>query len=109
MALLAHAGVTHWAAVAVPQFVYMASHGINFTCATAGTVGPFPRHAGAAAGLFGFLSMAAAALVGIALGAANFDSVFPLAWAVALAGGISLATALIGIRPLLAAKTTAAH
>ncbi len=109
MALLAHAGVSHWAAVAVPQFLYMASHGINFTCATAGSVAPFPRHAGAAAGMFGFLAMVAASGVGIALGAANFDSVFPLAWAVALAGGISLATVLLAIRPLLAAKTTTAH
>lgn len=107
MALLAHAGVAHWAAVAVPQFVYMASHGINFTCATAGSVAPFPRHAGAAAGMFGFLAMAAASAVGMALGTANFDSVFPLAWAVALAGGISLATAMLAIRPLLATRTTA--
>ncbi len=104
MALLAHAGVEHWAAVALPQFVYMASHGINFTCATAGSVAPFPRHAGAAAGMFGFLAMVAASAVGIALGAANFDSVFPLAWAVALAGGISLTTVLLAIRPLLTTR-----
>ena len=61
----------------------MASHGINFPCAMAGTVRPFPRHAGAAAGLFGFLSMAIAALVGAWIGASHDGTPVPLAAAVA--------------------------
>jgi DHA1 family bicyclomycin/chloramphenicol resistance-like MFS transporter len=105
MLALAWLGVHHWLAVALPQFVYMASHGINFPCAVAGTVRPFPRHAGAAAGLFGFLSMAIAALVGAWIGASYDGTPLPLAAAVATAGFVSLGTVVLWIRPHLKEPT----
>ena len=43
MATLAVAGVAHWAAILLPQFVCMLAHGVNFPCAQAGAVAPFPR------------------------------------------------------------------
>lgn len=105
MLVLAALGVHHWLAVALPQFIYMASHGINFPCAMAGTVRPFPRHAGAAAGLFGFLSMAIAALVGAWIGASYDGTPLPLAAAVAAAGFVSLGTVVLWIRPHLRNRT----
>jgi DHA1 family bicyclomycin/chloramphenicol resistance-like MFS transporter len=92
MALLAVAGVQHWAAVLLPQFVYMLAHGVNFPCAQAGAVAPFPRQAGAAAGLLGFLTMALAALVGGWIGASYNGTVFPLASTIAVSGLVVFAT-----------------
>jgi DHA1 family bicyclomycin/chloramphenicol resistance-like MFS transporter len=86
MAMLAVAGIAHWAAILLPQFVCMFAHGINFPCAQAGAVAPFPRQAGAAAGVFGFVTMALAALVGWWMGLSNNGTVFPLAFTVAAAG-----------------------
>jgi DHA1 family bicyclomycin/chloramphenicol resistance-like MFS transporter len=86
MATLAVAGVLHWAAVLVPQFVCMLAHGINFPCSQAGAVAPFPRQAGAAAGVLGFLTMALAGLVGWWMGVSNNGTVYPLAFTVAGSG-----------------------
>jgi len=102
MLALALADIRHPAAVALPQFVYMASHGINFPCAMAGTVSPFPRHAGAAAGMFGFLAMVVAALISVAIGAAPDGTVVPMAGAIAGASVISTLAVAFLIRPLLA-------
>jgi len=101
MLVLALADVRHAAAVAIPQFVYMASHGINFPCAMAGAVAPFPRHSGAAAGMFGFLSMGAAAFIGTAIGMTPVGTAVPLAAAVAGASVVSLATVAFLLRTML--------
>ena len=92
MAALAVVGLQHWAAILLPQFVFMFAHGINFPCAQAGAVAPFPRQAGAAAGVLGFLTMALAALVGWWIGASNDGTVYPLAFTIATAGLGVLAT-----------------
>jgi len=65
--------------VVVAQFTVMASHGINFPCAQSGSVAPFPRQAGAAAGLFGFITMSIALLVGLWVGASHDGTLLPLA------------------------------
>jgi DHA1 family bicyclomycin/chloramphenicol resistance-like MFS transporter len=98
MALLALVGVRHWAAVLLPQFVYMMSHGINFPCAMSGCVTPFPRHAGAAAGMFGFLTTATAAAIGLWIGASHDGTLLPMALTIAAAGLVSLATVALVIR-----------
>jgi DHA1 family bicyclomycin/chloramphenicol resistance-like MFS transporter len=102
MLALALADIRHPAAVAIPQFLYMVSHGINFPCAMAGTVAPFPRHAGAAAGMFGFLAMVVAALIGVAIGVAPDDTVVPMAAAIAGASLVSTLAVAFLIRPMLA-------
>lgn len=76
---LGHAGYRHWLVVVVPQFMVMAAHGINFPCAQAGSVAPFPDRAGAAAGLFGAFSMAAALGVGIVVARSHDGTLMPLA------------------------------
>ena len=83
MAGLAAAGVHHWAALLLPGFGYFLAHGINFPCGQVGSVAPFPRHAGAAAGLFGFTVMAVAALTGVWIGATHNGTVYPLAFTMA--------------------------
>jgi MFS transporter, DHA1 family, multidrug resistance protein len=103
MAGLAAAGVHHWAAVIGPGFVYFLSHGINFPCAQAGSVAPFPRQAGAASGLFGCIVMAVAALTGTWIGASYNGTVYPLAFTVAAFALLLFATVSLWV-PRLHAK-----
>jgi DHA1 family bicyclomycin/chloramphenicol resistance-like MFS transporter len=86
MALLAAAGLRHWAAILLPQFAFMFAHGIVFPCVQAGAVAPFPRQAGAAAGVLGFLTMALAGLVGWWMGTSSNGTTLPLAFTIAAAG-----------------------
>lgn len=79
-AALVAAGVQHWSVVVICQFLAMAAHGINFPCAQAGAVAPFPQQAGAAAGLLGFFTMLAALLAGTWVGASHDGTLQPLAW-----------------------------
>ena len=64
MGLLAWAGVRSPWALLVPFWVYMLGHGIHQPCGQTGAVAPFPRMAGAASALNGFMMMATAFLVG---------------------------------------------
>lgn len=72
-------GVNHWALVVGAQFVVMAAHGINFPCAQSGSLAPFSQQAGAAAGLFGCLTMYAALLAGMWVGGSHDGTLLPLA------------------------------
>lgn len=83
MTALAVAGIHHWVALLLPQFVYFAAHGINFPCSQVGSVEPFRRRAGAAAGLYGFLLMMAASLIGLTIGATYNGTILPLVLTVA--------------------------
>lgn len=83
---LAFTGYRHWLVVVVPQFLVMGAHGINFPCAQAGSVAPFPTQAGAAAGLFGAFSMAAALVVGIWVSRSHDGTLLPLAL---ITGGVT--------------------
>ncbi|MGE5467276.1 MAG: multidrug effflux MFS transporter [Ignavibacteria bacterium] len=73
-------GLRHWTIVPLCQFVTMCAHGINFPCAQAGAVAPFPERAGAAAGLLGFVTMLLAFLAGLWVGASHDGTMEPLAW-----------------------------
>jgi DHA1 family bicyclomycin/chloramphenicol resistance-like MFS transporter len=77
--LLVLADVRHLALVVAAQFVVMAAHGVNFPCTQAGSLAPFPEKAGAAAGLFGFISMLGAFATGIWVGASHDGTLLPLA------------------------------
>lgn len=76
---LALADVHHWALVIASQFVVMMAHGINFPCTQAGALAPFPRQAGAAAGVYGSLMMLTALLSGTWVGASHDGTLLPLA------------------------------
>jgi DHA1 family bicyclomycin/chloramphenicol resistance-like MFS transporter len=90
---LALLGVHHWAVVLLCQFLTMGAHGINFPCAQAGAVAPFPREAGAAAGLLGFFTMFAALLTGTWVGMSHDGTLLPLALTSALIGMILFGSA----------------
>lgn len=78
-AVLVIGGVRHWAVVVLCQFLTMGAHGVNFPCAQSGAVAPFPREAGAAAGLLGFFTMVAALATGTWVGMSHDGTLMPLA------------------------------
>lgn len=73
------ADVRHWTLVVAAQFIVMTAHGINFPCTQSGSLAPFPQKAGAAAGLFGCITMYAALLAGMSVGASHDGTLLPLA------------------------------
>lgn len=77
--VLALAGVKSVWAVLVPQWLYAFGHGMHQPCGQAGAVGPFPRMAGAASALAGFVLALTAFGVGSWLGATLGSSVLPYA------------------------------
>lgn len=91
--VLALVAPPHWLGIVGPGFLYFFAHGINFPCGQAGSVAPFPRHAGAAAGLFGFLVMGVAALTGAWIGASHNGTVYPLVFTMAGFAGVIYVTA----------------
>lgn len=72
-------GLSNPVMVITAQFIVMIAHGINFPCAQAGSLTPFPENAGAAAGLFGFISMLGAFFTGIWVGSSHDGTILPLA------------------------------
>ena len=76
--------------IMLPIYVFMLAHGVHQPCGQTGAVGPFPRNAGAASALNGFLIMLTAFGVGTWLGTHMDGTVFPLTngiwfWSVVIA------------------------
>jgi DHA1 family bicyclomycin/chloramphenicol resistance-like MFS transporter len=78
MGVMALAGVQSGWAIIIPHGIFMVGHGIHQPCGQSGAVGPFPKAAGAASALNGFLMMIAAFGVGQWLGARMDGTVFAL-------------------------------
>lgn len=66
-----------------PHMIYMVGLGLVMPNALAGAIGPFPRMAGAASALLGFIQMSLAATVGIAVGHLFDGTALPMAAAIA--------------------------
>ncbi|WP_374377573.1 multidrug effflux MFS transporter [Dongia sp.] len=66
-----------WSVLA-PLLPYMIGVGMTMPAAQAGAIGPFPRSAGAASALLGFVQMAVAAGVGAVLGVIGSPSPLPM-------------------------------
>jgi DHA1 family bicyclomycin/chloramphenicol resistance-like MFS transporter len=92
MLALALAGVEHVAAILVPQCAFVFAHGLSQAAWQAGSIAPFPRTAGAAAAMTGFVQNATAACAGALIGWLHDGSATPLAAMVCSAG---LAAALV--------------
>jgi DHA1 family bicyclomycin/chloramphenicol resistance-like MFS transporter len=105
-AALVLSGVHHWSVVVGCLFLTMGAHGINFPCAQTGAVAPFPREAGAAAGLLGFITMVVALLTGTWVGASHDGTLLPLALTSATIGVLLFASAW-ALRHQRTAATTA--
>ena len=78
-----------------PMFIVLLGHGLVQPSSQMGAIGPFPRQAGAAAALGGFLMYTVAVPLGLALGASFNDTMLPLAVAVATSTCATLAGALL--------------
>lgn len=78
MGLLALSGVQRGWAIMLPYYLFMLAHGVHQPCSQSGAVGPFPRAAGAASALNGFLMMIAAFAVGGWVGMRLDGTVFAL-------------------------------
>ena len=76
--VLALLGVHGVAPIMMPFYLFMIAHGIHQPCGQAGAVGPFPRTAGAASAMSGFLMMLSAFAMGQWLGRNMDGTVFPL-------------------------------
>lgn len=77
--------------ILLPQWLYSFGHGLHQPCGQAGAVAPFPKAAGAAAALAGFVLALVAFLVGRWLGVALDGTVRPMAlclgfWALVTSG-----------------------
>jgi DHA1 family bicyclomycin/chloramphenicol resistance-like MFS transporter len=72
--------------ILLPTVFYMAGTGLVLPNAMAGAIGPFPRLAGTAAALLGFIQMGAAALIGAAIGHLADSTARPMGAAIALCG-----------------------
>jgi len=86
MAVLAWSGVWTVPAVIAPMYAFAVGVGIVLPTAIAGAIGPFPRTAGLAAAVVGFLQLTAAAAYGIAVGRLYDGTPVPMAVAIAAAG-----------------------
>jgi DHA1 family bicyclomycin/chloramphenicol resistance-like MFS transporter len=83
MALNAWLGWQSVVSLMGPFYLFVLAHGIHQPCGQSGAVGPFPKAAGAASALGGFLMMAAAFATGLWLGAAKDGSAMPMAQSIA--------------------------
>jgi DHA1 family bicyclomycin/chloramphenicol resistance-like MFS transporter len=86
MAALAWSGIHTVPAVILPMYGFATGVGIVLPTAVAGAIGPFPRTAGLAAAVVGFLQLTAAAAYGIAVGRLYDGTPVPMAVAIAAAG-----------------------
>lgn len=66
-----------------PFYVFVLGHGIHQPCGQSGAVGPFPKAAGAASALGGFLMMVVAFVTGLWLGEAKDGSAMPMVHSIA--------------------------
>lgn len=87
---LALAGVFEVASVVAPAAVFFFGSGFALPNATAGAINPFPRMAGAASALMGFLQMAAAALLGAVVGQVQDADPGPMMAAIAGSGLVAV-------------------
>jgi DHA1 family bicyclomycin/chloramphenicol resistance-like MFS transporter len=86
MAALAWAGVWTVPAVIGPMYAFAVGVGIVLPTAIAGAIGPFPRTAGLASAVLGFLQLTAAATYGMLVGRLYDGTPVPMAGAIAAAG-----------------------
>ncbi|HEX7928057.1 MAG TPA: Bcr/CflA family drug resistance efflux transporter, partial [bacterium] len=100
LAVLMIIGVhTVWAIV-LPMYGYAVGVGHVFPTASAGAIGPYPRTAGLASALLGFINLTGSAAYGVLAGVLFDGTPLPMSLAVAAAGVASIVVfvALSGLR-----------
>jgi DHA1 family bicyclomycin/chloramphenicol resistance-like MFS transporter len=91
MAALAWAGVARVTSVIAPMFGFAFGLGFVLPNAVAGAIGPFPRMAGLASAVLGFVQLTGSALYAIAVSRFEDGTLRPMTTGVALAGAGTLA------------------
>lgn len=86
----AWAGQTTVLTVLGPLVLFGYGFGVALPSAQAGAIGPFPRMAGLAAALLGFIQMTIAASIGLAVGAFDDGTARPMTTAMMATAGIAL-------------------
>jgi DHA1 family bicyclomycin/chloramphenicol resistance-like MFS transporter len=86
-AVLAWAGVGHWAAVVLPFLFFLIGSALTVPNATAAAISPFPGSAGAAVSLLGAVGFGVGAIISSGLGAA-FDGSARAMTTLAACGGV---------------------
>lgn len=99
MAALAMLEVHSVWAILLPMFVVLVAAGLIMPNAFGGALAPYPKMAGAASSLMGFVQMSLAAAVGMAVGHAFDGTAMPMTGAIALCGWAVLASYLFLVRP----------
>jgi len=85
-------GLTSAASIVLPTAVYLAGLGLVLPLAQAGTLLPFPRRAGAASSLVGFVLQLTGAVTGVIVGHGLGQNAWPLAAGLGIAGGFAVVT-----------------
>jgi len=93
MAVLAVTDARSVWAVMIPTWLYALGHGVHNPCGQTGAVGPFPRSAGLASALAGFVTAVVAFGTGLWLGQALDGTVRPFAIGMAGAAGLTVLVA----------------
>ncbi len=99
MVALALMGVRGVWAILLPMFGVLVAAGLIMPNAFGGALAPYPKMAGAASALMGFVQMALAAGVGIVVGHAYDGTAIPMTGAIALCGWAVLASYWLLVRP----------
>lgn len=99
LAALAWAGMHHWLAIIGPMFLCLIAFSFILPQATAGALQPFPRMAGAASSLVGFVQQLVGAITGMVVAALSSDGTqTALAHGVLISALVALATYAFVIR-----------
>ncbi len=91
-AALAWAGIASVVAVVLPFILVMIGIGFTLPAGIAGAIGPYPRMAGAASAMVGFLQLGIAAAVGVGVGQILDDTTKPMMTAIAVVSVAGLAS-----------------
>ncbi|MTI10898.1 multidrug effflux MFS transporter [Curvivirga aplysinae] len=84
--------------ILLPMVFYAAGMGMVLPNSMASAVGAFPKMAGAASSLMGCMQYSGAAFVGLAVGHSFNMTAFPMAFAIAVMGGLTIASYAFVIR-----------
>jgi len=87
------------AAIVAPMALFAAGLGVVLPAGIAGAMAPFPRIAGAASALLGFVQMLVAAAAAFMVGAMPHDSALPMAAVIAAGAALALPALTILARP----------
>ena len=97
---LALAGLRHWAAIIAPMAVYMVGFALILPQISAGALTPFPRTAGSASSLQGFMLSITTAAVSALLAFFADGTALPMGLAIGLSATGVMLVYLFAIRPL---------